>query len=423
MIRKARILVLAHSPSQGGAERALQSLIKSCPEYYWEIVFPVAPFTQVELVDGIDMYHQIPLPWWCYEANSSPQPTNRKELNNSLEALSKLVEKADVLLTNTITIPWLGFIARELNKPHIWYIHEFGDIDHNLQFIGGYENSIKTIGACSNRILTISTAVKAHLSTYVNAEQIDIIHQSVDLKNLLKIPMTDKPAYQSLLCLGAIKPSKGQLIALNAVQSLPGSNFSLDICGPNANDAYLQQLLKSKQSDHVRIVPGFSPQVELLSSHDIVLMCSDNEALGRVTLEALAAGKLVIGYDCLSTRDLLGDNRGILYSPNTSKALATVLSNVATIDTVDRQKARKFVEEVYSSKRQSKDFTSCLVKARNRAIPKTNPQLTAASYIGILDALGVPDSSEKTFSQSIRSVAARVLSKRVKNLLKSFLER
>lgn len=375
---KTRVLALCHSPEIGGAELALASLIESTKSTYeWNLVFVGSKKAPARLTENAHSVEYIDFPWWCYEAHDKPKAIDKKVLRSRLARLKSLAQTSDLLFTNSITMPWLGLIAAQTNKPHTWYVHEFGNIDHNLQFILGYKQSLKTIEACSTRVLTISNAVKSHIGSVISLDRIDLIHQAVDLKRLLDIPVqkvNSRPI--KLLCMGAIKPSKGQLLAVQATNQLntekPGS-FTLDIIGPSAHNGYVRQL-EAKQSDTIRVqVRAYDP-VEVLQSHDVLLMCSENEALGRVTLEGLAAGKLVIGYACMATSEILANGRGILYKPNTPHALADAITKTSH-NTSTIKKNRAYVAETFSMERQAADFDSCVHKALSSHSTLSNKHL------------------------------------------------
>jgi hypothetical protein len=101
-------------------------------------------------------------------------------------------------------------------------------------------------------------------------------------------------------------------------------------------------------------------------------MASENEALGRVTIEGLASGLIVIGYSSPSTKELLSDSRGMLYSPNSSDQIANAIRSINRyLKDFDPVQNRVYVEEVFGSKSQSRDFSICFNKA------------TAHNYINI----------------------------------------
>lgn len=413
---KQKILVLSHSASIGGAELALASLIESTKETYeWHVVIADTKKASVRLTRYASKVSYLDLPWWCYEAHGSPKQSSKKAILKAMQKLELFAESADYLLTNTITVPWLSFVARKLNKPHVWYVHEFGDIDHNLQFINGYKASLETISNNATRVLTISTAVKQHLEQAIPATQIDLIHQAIDFDKLLEIPV--KPiannAHVKLLCIGAIKPSKGQDIAVAAAKlASEKHDISLDVVGPNANDAFVQELIKSEGSK-ISIQPRAYNIVTELSSHDVVLMCSSNEAMGRVTLEALAAGKIVVGYDCIATKELLSDNRGILYSPNELAELATAI--IKSLDhVIDVTKNRHFVTNTYSSLRQADDFKATIANAHSQNEKVNVKGLDLDSYLKTLEENGLFITNTSRIARKLKKPMARLLPESIK---------
>ncbi len=372
------ILVLAHSPNIGGAELALKALINSLGDTYrWTVVIPGRKPPDNQIVSRNTRYVNIPsLPPWSYKAFKSPPDIEKNALTESLAGLEALAAEADLLLTNTMMMPWLGFIAQKINRPHIWYIHEYGDLDlHSLQFMMGYHETLRIIGDCSSRILTISRGVKDHLSKVIPSCQIDLIHQSIDFAAFADITPFRFAGELKLVCMGAVKPSKGQMIALEAVEKLPaGARVKLDIVGPSADKEYARLLMeKAGKLDNVEVaVRRYDPVYEL-SNHDVMLMCSQHEGLGRVTLEGLASGRLVVGYGCQSTGELLADHRGIVYTPNTPESLSsTLLAVLSNHKTIDPEKNRAFVRQNFSDEVQARDFQNCVEKAIKTAVNNTH---------------------------------------------------
>lgn len=415
---KQHVVVLSHSPFIGGGELALKSLIDSTNNRYrWTVIVPGNTPIDSAVTSADVEYISLPsLPWWCYEAHSSPPKVNKSQLNKSLDSLREIAQNADLLMTNTITIPWLGLIAHELQKPHIWYVHEYGDIDHNLQFIAGYDETLNIIAECSSRVLTISNDVKAHIGRVIPHKKIDIIHQSINMSELTTLPVASSFNKLSLLCMGAIKPSKGQHIALEAVSALP--DVTLDIIGPAADHQFaydLQQQAKDLPNVSVQI-RRYKPLDEL-SSHNVVLMCSENEGLGRVTLEALAAGRLVIGYDCRSTRELLDNNRGLIYSPNMASSLKKIIKAVTdNTHLVNLDAGRSFVCREFSDESQAKDFDHCVTNALKSEPIDAN---TLLLYLDILEANNLWESPR----QKVLIAVKRLIPKPAKHFARRFMHR
>lgn len=364
------LLILGHSPDIGGAELALKGLVDSInSNFNITIIIPSTKKANSSIVNKGVEYINLDLPWWCYESHGSPTLVLEKEMMSNFNRLMSIASKNDILMTNTLTVPWLAFAASRLNIPHIWYVHEFGDLDHGLKFVLGYEKSLSVINDTSSRVLTISDAVRKHITNVINNEKIDIIHQAINLDELKKIEIIREPGKTRFLFMGSIKASKGQQIAVDAIKLLikDGYNVSLDIAGPPTNIDYLKKLEQSSKGyGEIAIKVGFYDIVNEMKTHDILLMCSENEALGRVTIEAMASGLEVVGYASPSTSYLLGEGRGILYEKNDSLTLYKTLKDVIKKNKkANTQSAKKFVMETYNSNVQAKDFIDCFEKAMN----------------------------------------------------------
>lgn len=416
---KPSILVLAHSAAIGGAELALASLMASTHhQFAWHIVFADVKKAPAALTAHASSTTYLDLPWWCHDAHRAPKKLYKQALQKRLATLTSLARDTDILLTNTMTVPWLGLIANAVRKPHIWYVHEYGDQDHHYQFVMGYEQSLAIIEQCSQRVLTISNAVKQHLARIIAAPKIDLIHQAIDAERLTRLPVALRPGPARLLALGGIKPSKGQLIALQASRQL--QNVTLDIVGPSGDDVYVQQLKQAVASTrNVTLqVRAYDVATEL-QSRDVVLMCSDNEALGRVTLEALAAGKRVIGYACTATRELLGDGRGVLYEPNTPDALAHACQHALESFAVDIEQNRRYVTEIYGPQTQAADFAACV--ACTLASPLSETAISVQMYLAELEARSLFIGWVAHLKQQARQRIVNNVPTPLKKILKKFL--
>lgn len=418
---KPRVLVLAHSPQIGGAELALVNLIESTKDdYIWDVAFVGNIPLHQKLLANVTKHVLIDLPWWCHEEGAEPKKVNLHALERNIATLERMAESADILLTNTITVPWLAFLAAKLKKPHIWYVHEFGDKDHNLQFELGYKESLNVIESCSSRVLTISNSVKNHLSQVIGTDKIDIIHQSIDLNDFLNIPL--RSAFENrkvtVACLGAIKPSKGQLIAIESFSYLDKQKYELVVRGPNANQQYVERAMSLK-TDGIEISTERYEPATMFSYIDILLMCSENEALGRVTLEGLAAGCIVIGFDSPSTRELLKDGRGILYSPNSPKILANKIKEATAQQKKFNIKTnRAFVSTTYGHTQQRADFIACVASST-----KHTPIESRAydNYLQHLKIKGLLISRQAHFLHTLKHYALRYTPRFLKNSIKRLI--
>lgn len=365
-LEKPKVLALAHSTNLAGAQLAIASLIKNTSEQLdWSVVCPNnGPF-----VDKIDSYAEVLMadgyPWWCRGSAYTQAPTDF-----SVAKLNEVLDDVpyDYALTNTITIPWLAYHARIKNKPHMWYIHEYGDIDHGLKFALGYDESVSYISRISDTVMTVSKSVGDHLLKHgASIDNLRYISQSFDVEDYLNLEAPN--GEEELLILGSIKKSKGQLEGLVGFNgSSIKDSHRLTIAGPVTEPGYaedIEQYIKANGlQKKVNFVPKRVDALDYMQRASAVLVCSRNEALGRITLEALAAGRVVVGSDGGGTETLLSDSRGILYD-GSAEDLTRRLDNLEEVSNILKpaEQRRQYIIDNFSPENERNDFLEAMLAA------------------------------------------------------------
>lgn len=414
--KKPRIVLMSHSPGVGGAELAIINLINSTIEKYdWTVIVPSrGKFT--ESVDSSVKLKVINLPWWCYLENSPPPKIDKKIIEKRLLDLGQIIESCDIAITNTITVPWLAIAAKQTTTPHIWIIHEFGNIDHNLNFVTGYNRALSIINDTSDLIVTVSNAVKSHISGVIPEDNIKVLNQSIPSPNNI-IGSDKKILLPNILMFGAIHEGKGQLKALEAFRQM-SIDYNARIVGPISQQIYLEKIKKfiKTNSLNCEVITGFSPAEEQYKWADIVIISSENEALGRITLEALANGKIVFGQNSGATKNLLSENRGVLFTnskdlTNKLNDLSTTLSKIAPV-----KNRMDFVKKNYGTLQETESFNKLVL-----ATIKNNSK--SAGHIDNLISV-LEDSKLIISSNLLGSLTVRLkgfVPKPIKRVVKSIL--
>jgi glycosyltransferase involved in cell wall biosynthesis len=111
------------------------------------------------------------------------------------------------------------------------------------------------------------------------------------------------------------------------------------------------------QSSAVLFVGATPEPWDALMRADALLMCSEAEAMGRVTVEAMAAGVLVIGRRTGATPELIEDVKtGLLYDDESSLtgAIEWAVNNPNEVIRITNQAfetaLRRFSREEYGSR-------------------------------------------------------------------------
>ena len=240
--------------------------------------------------------------------------------------LSRLIAttRPDVVLTNTIVSP-IGAIAAKLRGvDHAWYIHEFGDIEPGLTFCFGRAFSLWIIRKFSAMLIFNSKAVMAHFPELGLADT-RLLHPPA---KALSFGLEHKVNGLQLLLVGGLSPAKRQDQAIRAVALLrkDGIPASLMIAGAGYKEyeLYLRDLIEELGlGDSVAMMGHVEDPSSCYARASVALMCSPNEAFGRVTVEAMTAGLPVVAARSGGTVDLVQNGyNGLLYEPDDVDDLA-----------------------------------------------------------------------------------------------------
>jgi len=337
-----KALIFTHSSALGGAERSLLELVRELGQDYntrCTVLLPSAGLLETELQKAGAQTVIAPISWWCalsqaeLEQNYANLAFTSAWLCENLPMLRDL--QPDVLLTNTLVMPWGALCAFLLDKPHLWLVNEFGALDHGLLFQLGLEKSLEFIAESSERVLTRSKAIQKTLFPNLTAPKVETVYRYVpppdedDLIPEAGAPGFENPQAFKLLLAGTISEGKGQEDALRALKILLDRGLGpLELLMPgNAHPEYqarVQALITSLGLESSAKMLPFQHKIHALTNQaDAVLICSRMEGLGRMCLEAMLLKKPVIGTASGGNLEMIQDGEtGLLYPPGDISALA-----------------------------------------------------------------------------------------------------
>lgn len=255
-------------------------------------------------------------------------PVHKKRLESlkQVKVLRALFlhEKPDILHIRSRLPAWLTWLAWRKMEPStrprlVSTVHGFYSV--NLY------SKVMTRG---ESVICVSDSVKDYvLKNYpdVPKAKLKVIHRGVSLDELpdgytppekwLKTWNLEYPQLKNKYIVtlpGRITRWKGQLDFIEAIAQLKGKGvpiYGLIVGEPHPKKMEffeeVKQLINAKGlHDDIALVGHRSDLREVMSISDVVVSCStDPEAFGRVTLEALAIGKPVAGYDHGGVREQL----------------------------------------------------------------------------------------------------------------------
>ena len=230
----------------------------------------------------------------------------------------------NVIYTNSLIIPIGLMVARYMRLPHLWHLREFGDLHAGLFPDWGKWIQRKVIGK-SEAIIAVSRVLKDYLLCGESEDHAHVIYNGVireaDMDRFRPgtPPLTgDVPPY-TFAMIGYLRQSKGQDLAVRALGHLVRRHPEVRLALYGAGEArYIEECrqMASVLGIGSKVVFGGYQQdpFHCLATADAALVCSRHEGMGRVTAEAMAAGRPVIGYAEAGTLELIthGHN-GLLF--------------------------------------------------------------------------------------------------------------
>lgn len=200
-------------------------------------------------------------------------------------------------------------------------------------------NEAAIVNRAVARVICVSQGVADVLAAqHVAQNRLRVVYNAIDSSAALPPPVDGVlPAGPVIGTVGQLTARKGVQHLLQAVATLKaeGRPVTCLILGEGPQRGELEALAGQLGiAERLRFV-GFQPvPLAWVRAMDVCVLCSSKEGLPRVVLEAMLAGKPVVGSDVTGTRELIvHEETGILYHygdvPALTAALRRLLSDAA----------------------------------------------------------------------------------------------
>ncbi len=227
-------------------------------------------------------------------------------------------EQVDLVHINTVYSYYAAYAAKYAGLPLVWHIREFLEEDQEKKFYFK-EYAYKLIN-CADLVIAISNSIYQKYAPNLTT-QVKTIYNGIDVNKFYKPMRCIFTSEITTLCyVGGLSPLKGTDDLLEACKKLNNAGkkqlYRLIIAG-RGDDPYekkMRDFISENQMDNVEFV-GYQKDVPaVMSRADVSVVTSRYEAFGRVTVEAMLTGNLVLGADSAGTKELLHDGEfGVLY--------------------------------------------------------------------------------------------------------------
>lgn len=269
----------------------------------------------------------------------------------------------DVIHSNSSVADFGPMLAILAYKPHIWHIREMMEDDYNIEYT--YPTLNKFLRKQSRKIICITEAVREKNYGKKVKKNVEVIYNGFDVDNYLisKEEILNRDICNLLIC-GVVQEGKGQIYAIKMINILVQKGITgvhLYVVG-NGDADYIKELKKyvedNSMEDYVTFIAFTKNIQEIRKKMDIALVCSKNEALGRVTIESMLGDILVIGANSGGTAEIVQNGKtGYLYNVEDEEDLAEkvifALFHKEEVKNIVRQ-AKIYAKENFDSVKQTR---------------------------------------------------------------------
>jgi len=277
----------------------------------------------------------------------------KKKGKLSLGLISALPKKlleidADIVHTHLFGADvWGRLAAKKLHLPVV-------STEHNINKSEGIlKHQIKRmLRKKTDQYVAVSQSVAVYMRERYSIQEdyIDIIPPGIDIKKFQELSQPEWSDITSILMLGRLTEQKGFDIAVKALAGLQELDWTCQIVGNGEEEQELQRQIRTLGlEERITMSQATTDVGGVYTSADIVLMPSRWEGFGMVALEAMAAGRLLIGSRVGGLPDMIQDKEnGVLFEPNNEESLQKAL--LWTFDHGDEAKrmARRAKDHVES---------------------------------------------------------------------------
>lgn len=250
----------------------------------------------------------------------------------AFKGLVKLVNKIKPNFIHSNVGPILiGYnIAKRLKIPHFWHIREYQDLDFNMNPLFSMDGFIKKLNMPNNYPIAITKGIFNHFSL---SDEARVISNGVFKANFSQFKIQKQKYF---LFAGRLEENKGikNLLAAFFEFAMTNNEYFLYIAGDTGDTNYKKSLVsmvdKSGFKERIKFLGMRDDLIDLMACATALIVPSIHEGFGRITVEAMFNGCLVIGNNSGGTKEILeNENLGMLYCGHDELviSLKTVVSN------------------------------------------------------------------------------------------------
>ncbi|MCD8291074.1 MAG: glycosyltransferase family 4 protein [Prevotella sp.] len=252
-------------------------------------------------------------------------------------------KRIDVVHSNASVIDIGPAIAKKLKVKHVWHLREFQNRDFGMEPFRGWKRLLNQIHN-ADAVIAISNSIYRHFGCDACKKAIIQPNAVVDVKSEGNV--LDSTKKQILFC-GRICRAKCPDVAIRIFSAFHQTHpdYRMKLVGGIGSEEYkceMMGLISSLKLENVVDIVGYIEDVSTYYKESrVFIMSSRYEAMGRVTIEAMFHGCIVLGYNSAGTAELVEDGvTGFLFDDEES-AMEKLSMICDRYESDEMQKVRK----------------------------------------------------------------------------------
>lgn len=239
--------------------------------------------------------------WWMFHLASSRQARAAFSLSAFHSVFSAIKKfRPDLVMTSSSVTPVGALTARILGVPHIWWVREFGDVDHDLIGIASH-SELSQVMADLSTFVVFNSAVTLEHWEFTQLDKVRILNPVVRAPALP--PKADglweRDEGFSVGVFASLQPGKGHLTLLRALNLLreEGIPVRAHFYGAGKMSCFLRlwsYVDEMRLQNQVVFYGAVNDVGTSFGRVTAVVVPSEHEAFGRVPLEAAFVGRPVV---------------------------------------------------------------------------------------------------------------------------------
>ena len=362
-MRMPNVLFITHGPLLYGAQQSLLALLSSIDR---RRITPIllspreGPLTEDARRLGVQVVLSDIEHWVAFGEAAKVSPLKRwiqvvSGMKRRARAIAEIVTRLniDLVYTNTVTVLEGAIAARIAQVPHVWHLREHVAGNKDLNSLGPDFLIPHIVGALSTQVVVNSQALaKAYACSRLEGK-VMTVHNGIDLKLFalqqdarvgLRKELGIPPEARIVAAIGSITPRKGHELFIDVASRLSktvgGLIFLVVGEGESRRVETLRSWVRQAGLEQAFHFIGWRDDIaSILSSIDLLLVTSEQEAFGRTLIEAMAARTPVVATRSGGPEEIIVDGMtGFLVAVNDAEEMTKAAIRILN----DRALAARF---------------------------------------------------------------------------------